>query len=200
MLLDLINELNLFLQKSEFYLKPWSEVIGIIWCIDILNWVAGSPLNIFGIYPRRSFGLLGIVISPFLHSDFSHLFLNTIPLFVLGLALLANGGAITFYWVTLVVAVVGGLGVWLFARKGLHIGASGVISGYFGYILMNAYTQPNLVTVLLAILAIYYFGGIFSGIFPGQKHISWEAHFFGFASGILCAYLPNELLYFLPHV
>jgi membrane associated rhomboid family serine protease len=112
----------------------------------------------------------------------------------LGLAILAQGGVGTFYGITLVVVVVGGLGVWLFARKGLHIGASGLISGYFGYILITAYTAPGLITILLAILAVYYFGGIFLGIFPGKKDISWEAHLFGFLGGILYAYLPNELI------
>lgn len=192
---DFMNQIQNFMQQSAFYLKPWTAVIGIIWCVNIFNWIIGSRLNILGIYPRHWFGLVGILFSPFLHSNFGHLLFNSIPLFVLGLALLASGGTINFIWVTLFIMVLGGFAVWLFARKGMHIGASGVISGYFGYILMSAYKQPGVITILLAILAIYYFGGIFAGLFPREKKTSWESHLFGFLSGILCAYLPNMLLY-----
>lgn len=199
MIFDYLNEIQVFFDKAELYLKPWAEVIGVIWLVNIFNWIIGSRLNILGIYPRQMFGLCGILFSPFLHATFGHLLFNSIPLFFLGLALLANGGAITLIWVSLFVAVLGGFGVWLLARKGVHIGASGVISGYFGYILMTAYRQPGVVTVLLAILAIYYFGGIFLGLFPTEKRTSWESHLFGFMSGVLCTYVPNELVHFLNH-
>lgn len=194
MLFDYLNEIQVFIQKCEYYVKPWAEALGVIWCVNILNWMIGSRLNILGIYPRHVFGLSGIICSPFLHGSFGHLLFNTIPLFFLGLAILANGGPLTFYWVTLFIAVLGGLGVWLLARPGMHIGASGVISGYFGYILMTAYQQPGVITVALAIVAAYYFGGIFLGLFPTEKKTSWESHLFGFLSGILCACVPNLFL------
>lgn len=197
MLVDFINQITTFLQKSYFYLKPWSIALGIIWCVNILNWITGSWLNILGINPRHPFGLVGIIFSPFLHRNFSHLLFNTIPLFVLGLTLLVSNGSIHFYFITAFIAILGGLGVWLFARKGLHIGASGVISGYFGYILMNAYTQPSFTSILTAILAIYYFGGIIIGLFPQEKATSWESHLFGFVSGMLCAYIPVSMLHAL---
>lgn len=191
-----MQEIQTFIYETAFYIKPWSEVLGIIWCVNIINWIIGSRLNVLGINPRHPFGLVGIFCSPFLHRDFAHLLFNTVPLFVLGLALLASGGAVTFCWITLVIAVLGGLAVWLFARPGMHIGASGVISGYFGYILMTAYKQPGVITILLAILAVYYFGGIFSGIFPKEKQTSWESHLFGFISGIVCVFIPNGFVYF----
>lgn len=196
MLLDFMNPIYQFLQNSEAYLKPWAIVLGVIWCINIVNWLIGSKLNILGIYPRHLFGLVGIIFSPFLHQNIGHLLFNSIPLYILGLAILTNAGPLNFCWITLVIMVLGGLGVWLFARKGIHIGASGVISGYFGYILINAYTQPSILTILLAILALYYFGGILLGLFPQEKRTSWESHLFGFASGVLCAFMPNLLLFF----
>ncbi len=109
--------------------------------------------------------------------------------------LLVTKGALDTIWITIVITVLGGLGVWLVARKGSHIGASGLISGYFGYVLISAYVQPGVVTVITAFVALYYFGGLFFGIFPGKKDVSWESHFFGFVSGILCAYIPNLLVY-----
>ena len=190
MTFDLVNQIQIFIQKSEFYILPWCKVLGVIWLINIVNWLIGSRLNILGIYPRKSFGLIGIPFSPFLHQNFNHLFFNTIPLFILGLAIMSRNGAISFCIITAVIALIGGLGVWLFARKGIHIGASGVISGYFAYILMIAYTEPSITTIILAVLAIYYFGGILIGLFPQEKKTSWESHLFGFIGGIACAYLP----------
>lgn len=193
-----IQQIDLLIQHSVFYLKPWLEILGILWCIDIVNWLfLGSRLNYLGIYPRNKAGLIGIIFSPFLHRDFKHLLFNSIPLFFLGLALLVTDGTITFCWITCVIILVSGLCVWLFARKGLHIGASGLISGYFGYILASAYTHPGVITILMAILAIYYFGGIFIGIFPKEKHVSWEGHLFGILSGMLCAFIPNLFLYYV---
>lgn len=195
MTLDFINQASTFIDKSKLYLVPWLWVLGGIWIFNIFNWIIGSRLTIFGIYPRHLFGLIGIPIAPFLHADFNHLFFNSIPLFVLGLALITMSPEM-FIWVTLVVILLSGLGVWLLGRKALHIGASGVISGYFGYILINAYKQPSVITVVLACLAVYYFGGIFLGLFPREEKVSWETHLFGFLSGILCAYIPNGLAYF----
>lgn len=191
MMFDFVNEITLFVQKSELYIKPWLAILGIIWCVNIINWLLGSKLNILGIYPRSGHGIIGILFSPFLHQNIAHLIFNSVPLFILGLVILASKGVITFCWITVVIALLEGIGVWLFGRKGLHIGASGIISGYFGYILMLAYAEPSVITIVLAVLAIYYFGGILLGLFPTQKAISWEAHLFGFLAGVLCAHIPN---------
>ncbi len=185
------QEIDILMQSSQFYLKYWAAIIGALWVLNILSWLAGSPLNLLGIYPRKLPGLIGIPFSSIPHQNFSHLLLNSIPLFFLGMALLITRGTSETIWISLVITIVGGFGVWLFARKGLHIGASSLVSGYFGYILISAYTQPGIITVLLALVALYYFGGIFFGIFPGKKETSWEGHLFGFLSGVLCAYLPN---------
>lgn len=188
MLTDFVDQLNTFVQVSQFYLLPWLYCFAGLWGFNILNWVLGSPLNIFGIYPRHLFGLLGIILSPILHKNFSHLFFNSIPLFALGLAILARGLPL-FLKITVVIIVLGGLGVWLFARRALHIGASGLVSGYFGYILATAYFEPSLTAFLLAMIVVYYFGSIFLGIFPQEDKISWESHFFGFIAGIASAFL-----------
>ncbi len=191
MTFDFANEIMNFIQKCMFYLKPWAIVLGILWCINIFNWLIGSRLNVFAIVPRSPSHLIGILISPLIHANFNHLFFNSIPLFILGLAILAREGTYAFCWITLVITVLGGLGVWLFARKGRHLGASGLISGYFGYILMTAYQDTSVVTVLLAILGIYYFGSILFGLFPTNKQVSWEAHLFGFLAGIVCVFVPK---------
>lgn len=193
-LVEIANELAAFSDKSKLLMLPWLEVMAILWAINIFNWIIGSKLNYLGIYPRNLFGLVGIFFSPLLHHDFSHLLFNSIPLFVLGLVLLVQGVDI-FIWVTLFVAIVGGLGVWLFGRKALHIGASGLISGYFGFVLVNAFLAPSLISILLSPLVLYYFGSIFLGIFPQEEGISWESHLLGFIAGVICAYVPMQLQY-----
>jgi len=189
---DFTSELTDVFEKSKLYLVPWLIALSVLWIINILNWITGSKLRMFGIYPRHFWGLIGIFISPFIHQNFNHLFFNSIPLFVLGLILLARSPDI-FLEVTLGVILLGGLLVWLFGRLALHIGASGVVSGYFGYILATAYFEPSFTTAVIAALVIYYFGSIFLGIFPQEDKISWESHLFGFLSGIACAFAPEKL-------
>lgn len=188
MLAEFTEELDAFIQTSQLYMIPWLYCFAGLWGFNIIHWLLGSPLNILGIYPRHIFGLLGIVFSPILHKNFSHLFFNSIPLFALGLAILARGVPI-FLKVTGMVVVLGGFGVWLFARRAMHIGASGLVSGYFGYILATAYFEPSFTAILLALVVAYYFGSIFLGIFPQEDKISWESHLFGFLGGVASAFL-----------
>jgi len=185
----LANELSAFMEVSKLYIYPWLISLLCLWGINVINWLfLGSHLNILGIYPRSIFGLLGIIFSPIFHHNFSHLFFNSIPLFVLGLVILSRGFKI-FYTATLIITLLGGLLVWLFGRRAIHIGASGLISGYFGFIIITAYSNPSFVTLLSAVLVLYYFGSIFLGIFPQEEQISWESHLFGFLAGIAAGFL-----------
>lgn len=168
-------------------------LIGILWAIHILNKILGYRLNVLGIYPRSLHGLVGIFFTPLLHYDFNHLFFNTIPLFVLANLVLAHGRE-NFYCVSLIIIVLSGLAVWLFGSRSIHIGASGLIMGYFGYLLTDAYFKFTATTILLAVLALYYFGGLVSALFPsGRKDVSWAGHFFGFAAGCSSIYLCQVL-------
>lgn len=192
MLSDLSYELSVFVNKSKLYLYPWILFFAGLWVFNIVNWLTGSKLNVFGIYPRRLRGLAGILFSPFIHQNFNHLFFNSIPLFALGLFILAQGLHI-FLQVTLLVVLLGGFGVWLFARPAIHIGASGVVSGYFGFILATVYFNPSFTALLLALIVVYYFGSIFLGIFPQEDRVSWESHLFGFLTGIVSALIPVQM-------
>ncbi|MFI4957176.1 MAG: rhomboid family intramembrane serine protease [Gammaproteobacteria bacterium] len=162
------------------------EILGLLWGIQIVNASVGYRLNVFGIYPRHPFGLIGIFTSPFLHGHMNHLFFNSIPLFLLLVLMLAQGYA-HFLNVTLNIMLVSGLAVWLFGRKALHVGASGVIMGYMGYLLTQAFYKPDAGAIVLGILAIYYCGSILTSLLPSDAKTSWEGHVFGFAAGILAA-------------
>jgi len=164
-----------------------------LWALNIINYLLKYRLNIFGIYPRHVFGLIGIPVSPFLHGDFNHLMFNTLPLFALANFILLQGRTV-FYYVSAIIILVSGILVWLFGRRGLHIGASGLIMGYFGYLLINAYFQGTWLAIMLAIVCIYYFGGLIIHLFPTKERVSWEGHVFGFAAGILASYMVPLLL------
>ncbi len=169
--------------------------LAILWGIQIINAVSGYKLNHLGIYPRQVKGSLGIIFSPWLHGSYSHLFLNSIPLFILANFVLINGWGI-FISVTLTIMLVCGLLTWLFARKAYHIGASGIIMGYWSYLLVNAYYQHSMLAIILALVCLYYFSSMLLNIFPNKPTSSWESHLFGLISGVAAAYAaPNVFVH-----
>ena len=121
--------------ENLMFLSPL--LIGL-WLMQLVNWALDYRLNILGIYPRSWHGLVGIVFSPFLHGGFNHVFFNSVILFVLANFVLL-GGRTEFYQVSITIFLLGGFAVWLFGRKAIHIGASGVVMGYLGYLLANSY-------------------------------------------------------------
>ena len=163
-------------------------IIAGLWVIQALNWALHYRLNIFGIYPRRLFGLVGVVFSPFLHGNATHLFMNSIPLFILG-SFVTIYGLNTFLLATLLIALFSGFAVWCFGRQALHIGASGIILGYFGFLLASAYNQHTAVAIISAIVCLFYLGSMLYGIIPNQGRESWEAHLFGFIAGVLVSFI-----------
>ena len=89
------------------------------------------------------------------------------------------------------IIVLEGIMVWLFARKGNHIGASGLIAGYFSYLLIHSYMSSTILSISLGIVILYYFGGILLSIFPTAAKISWEGHLFGIIAGIISFMVHN---------
>lgn len=143
-----------------------------------------------GIWPRRLIGLPGIVCAPFLHANFNHLFFNTIPLVILSDFILING-LHEYLIISATITILNGILIWMFAKAGIHIGASGLITGYWGYLISNIYHQATLMSIILGAICCYYFAGIFLGVFPGKKGVSWEGHLFGLIAGVLCGYILN---------
>jgi membrane associated rhomboid family serine protease len=181
---QLIQTFNLMQQNAV----PAFYIICIFWLIFILDVLLKHRLTRLGIYPRHILGLPGILFNTFLHGNFEHLFFNSIPLFVLIDFVLMEGWH-QFLIISAFIIIVGGFLLWLFGRRGIHVGASSLISGYFGYLITNAYRHPSISAIVLAIICIYYFGGILLGLFPQEDKTSWEGHVFGFLSGIASALL-----------
>jgi membrane associated rhomboid family serine protease len=188
------NEMSQFIDNAQTVMPEMLYLMLGLWAFNILNWMSGAKLNIFGILPRHPFGIIGIPFSPILHSNFNHLFFNSIPLFALGLFIMTLGMDI-FWTATALIIVIGGLGVWLVGRRGIHIGASALVSGYFSFILVLAFENPSFISVLLAGIALYYFGGILFSLFPTEERTSWEGHLCGFLAGLASMYICSYWIF-----
>jgi membrane associated rhomboid family serine protease len=160
--------------------------VAVIWVVEIVNASMGHQLNAWGIFPRSVHGLAGIPLAPFLHGGFGHVISNSIPFLVLG-GLIAFRGRQVLLRVSFIVIGVGGSGVWLLARSAVHIGASGLVFGYFGYLVARGWYERRLGSILLAIAVIILYGGLILGVLPARGLVSWEAHLFGLIAGILAA-------------
>ena len=184
---ELTASLNLIVYQTKTNANTLAKIIAVPWIVYILNIFLGQRLLYLGIIPRRLIGLPGILFAPLLHANFNHLFFNTIPLLVLSNFILING--VNYYLVvTLLITCISGFLIWCFAKPGIHIGASALITGYWGWLVSDIYQQGTVTAVILGGLSLYYFAGIFLGIFPREKGVSWEGHLFGLIAGISVSY------------
>ena len=161
----------------------------LMWVVEIADQVAGGRLDRNGIEPRELDGLDGVVWAPFLHGGFDHLIRNTIPFLLLGFTI-ALGGLARVAAVTAVVALVGGLGTWLVAPGNtVHIGASGIVFGYAGYLVARGVFSRSLGQIGLGLLVLAVWGTtLLQGLVP-ETGISWQGHLFGAIGGIVAARL-----------
>lgn len=162
-----------------------------IWLVGIANWVTGYHLNQFGILPRDPFYLFGIFTTPFLHGGFWHLFNNTIGFATLGwLVSLYNGkNENLLLKLTLFVIFWGGLMTWLLARPHYHVGLSGVIFGYWGFVTVNGIFERSFKSIIISLAAFFFYGGMIFGVLPTTYTVSFEGHLFGALSGVAYSYL-----------
>lgn len=148
-------------------------------------------LDQFGIVPRNPIGLRGILFAPFLHSGLGHLISNTIPFIVLGWLVMLRETR-DFFTVSILSALVSGLGTWMFGATGIHLGASGVIFGYLGYLLARGYFERSMTAIAMSLFVGTLYGSLIWGVLPLQQGISWEGHLFGFLGGVLSAKLLTD--------
>lgn len=163
-------------------------LLATIWAIEVVNVISGYALNqLFGLRPRSLGGLDGILFMPFLHGSLGHTVTNTAPLLILGGLLAATAQRLVLP-ASIIIVALGGLGVWLFGATALHVGASGLIFGWFGFLLTRGVMERQLVPLLAATGVAFLYGTMLWGVLPGQPGISWEAHLFGAAAGIFAGY------------
>lgn len=160
----------------------------VLWTIHISAAALGFPVDHFGIRPGALTALHGVITAPLAHASFEHLISNTLPLLVLGTAMLygfprASKIALPVIWLA------SGLGVWLFARAGAHLGASGLTHGMMFFVFVMGVLRRDRPSMALAMIVFFLYGGMVWGVLPTKPEISFESHLFGALAGIAAAFL-----------
>ncbi len=168
-------------------------VIAVLWVVQIVNWIDHYWLSRhFGIVAHEPSRLPDIFTAPLLHWSFSHIEANSAPLFFMGF-FAAYRGIRRFVVVTLLIVVMSGLGSWLFSpTRTVGAGASGVVFGYFGYVVLRGLVERQLIDVIVGLVVAVSYWSILQGVLPRDPHISWQAHLFGLIGGIVAALLLRQ--------
>jgi membrane associated rhomboid family serine protease len=162
--------------------------VAVLWLIHEGAVLLEFNLVGYGIYPRRVTGLLGIAFGPLIHASLSHLIANSVSILILGIALL-YGYPRSAGLVIGSVYVGSGLAVWLFARDGYHVGASGLTFGVMFFVFTIGAIRWDRRAIALSMIVFVLYGGMFWGIFPSDPDVSYESHFSGALLGVVLAIL-----------
>jgi membrane associated rhomboid family serine protease len=166
--------------------------MAILAVIEIVNLLTFRSLVQFGISPRNLSSLPFIFTAPFIHGGLWHFFSNIVPLGIFSFLLLQHGKT-RFYIVTVTCILLTGISVWLFARSANHVGASGLVYSYFGFLLFAGIISREFKLVLISIAVGFVYGSMVFGVLPLNAYVSWESHLFGLLSGIACAFWWGKL-------
>jgi membrane associated rhomboid family serine protease len=163
-----------------------------MWIVFLLSFLLHEDFSRMGLLPRNLVGLLGIITSPLIHADFSHIFSNTIPLIILGWIIFSVYPKLS-YLLFVFIYLLTGLLVWIFARQVYHIGASGLVYGFVSFLFFSGIFRRDNKSIALALVITFLYGGLVWGMIPGLKGISWESHLFGAITGLLAAYMFRNI-------
>ena len=173
--------------ELKLQLRLLAAFVALLWALEIVDVFVGGSLDKLGIRPRSMTGLPGILVAPLLHRGFAHLAANTVPLAVLAWMVMVRRTS-DIVTVSLAATLVGGAGIWLFGGSDtVHIGASILVFGYFGYLLLRGWFERSVTSILGSIVVAALYGGLIVGVLPGTAGVSWEGHLFGFIGGVLAA-------------
>ncbi|MFF3027427.1 rhomboid family intramembrane serine protease [Microbacterium sp. NPDC057944] len=168
-------------------------LLAVMWIVQLADSILPGSFSVFGIRSWDPAGLGGIVLAPLLHSGWPHLIGNSVPFLVLG-CIVAIEGPRRFWAVTAFATVIGGLGTWLVNAPGtLTVGASGLVFGYFGYLVARVFApgrvSHRILYAVVALVVIGIYGGtMLTGIFGAGAGVSWQGHLFGAVGGALAAF------------
>lgn len=169
---------------------PPLVLLVVMWALELVDVVLRGGLDAYGIEAREADGLFGILLAPFLHLGFGHLLANTIPLLVLG-TLVATSGRGVFWRVTAAIVLLAGLGTWLIAPANtITIGASALVFGYLGYLLVAGVVTRHWRDLLVGVLVLVVYGSLLVGALPWAvgPAVSWQGHLMGTLAGGLAAW------------
>ncbi|WP_318473689.1 rhomboid family intramembrane serine protease [Photobacterium leiognathi] len=178
--------------------RGWKEVFLVIlsvWVISfiafIINHIFNGVLNNYGLLPRHVTHLSNIVVYPFIHGSWTHLFFNLSSFTLLALGVGVNGVA-RLLNVILLCWLLGSISVWLFGRISYHVGLSGIIYGIWGYLLIYGLVLRSLLSLIITFLVMIYFSSMIWGVFPMNYQVSFESHLFGAIAGGFVGYFFRE--------
>jgi membrane associated rhomboid family serine protease len=158
-----------------------------LWLVEWAEIAQERSFVTYGLFPRTLSGLRGIFLSPFIHSDFNHLFNNSVPLLIMGTALFYFYRKVALR-LTLLIIIAGGVWTWISARPSYHIGASGLVYGLFGFLLVSGFIRRHKGLMSLSFLVAFIYGSLVWGVLPIDYNISWEGHLWGLLAGVALAY------------
>lgn len=158
----------------------------IMWVIKIIELQFDFSFINYGVLPKTFNGLRGILFSPFIHKDFSHLINNSYPILILGGFLFFSYRKIAmqiFLWLFFI----SGFWLWIIGRESFHIGASGIIYALASFLFFSGVIRKNPSLSALSLIIVFLYGSMIWGVIPNNTSISWEGHLSGFLAGILIA-------------
>jgi membrane associated rhomboid family serine protease len=155
----------------------------LIWMIKISEAALEMSFTHLGLFPLEAGGLKGILFAPLIHANFKHLFDNSVPLYVLSIAIFYFYRPVA-YRVFFLVWFISGLIVWLTARPSYHIGASGLVYGFASFIFFSGVIRNNIHLLAISLIVVFMYGGLIWGILPYDLRISWESHLVGGLTGL----------------
>jgi membrane associated rhomboid family serine protease len=162
---------------------------GFCWALVVVDFFLPWERSLlhYGVHPRDVDSLVNILFVPFLHAGFAHVIANTFGFVVFGWLVLVRSSR-QFAVVSVISAITSGLGCWLFGWPGtIHVGGSGVIFGYLGFLLVWGFIERSLTSIALTLLVAVVFGGMLWGVLPERAGVSWQGHLFGLIGGVLAA-------------
>ncbi|MGH3350055.1 MAG: rhomboid family intramembrane serine protease [Nocardioides sp.] len=166
--------------------------VALLWVLEATDYISGHQLDTLGIVPRTDAGLLGIAFAPVLHFGWAHLYGNTLPALILSFLVLASGvgrGIVA----TIIIWVVGGVGVWLMSPPGsITAGTSMLIFGWLVYLILRGMFSHRVGQIIIGVLIFLAYGSLLLGVLPGQAGVSWQGHLFGAVGGALAAWLLHD--------
>ncbi|WP_405448727.1 rhomboid family intramembrane serine protease [Streptomyces erythrochromogenes] len=162
--------------------------VALLWLLEAVDYATGHALDQYGILARDPDSLSGIVSAAFLHFGFDHVASNSVPLLVLGF-IAALSGIRRFLAVCGLILLADGLGTWLISPSGtMTLGASGIVFGLFGYLLVRGFVERKALGIAVAVgVAAVWGTTIVSGILPTDSGVSWQGHLCGLVAGIVTA-------------
>jgi membrane associated rhomboid family serine protease len=180
------REQNIAYKRFILSLIPPAIIIFLLWLTKVIEITDGLDFSVFGILPRKISGIRGIFTSPFIHANFSHLFNNSAPFFLLLTAIFYFYREVA--WRVLLCSYLAtGLIVWFIARSSYHIGASGQVYSFAAFLFLSGIIRRNINLSAISLLVIFLYGSLVWGIFPYRPDMSWESHLAGLTVGALLA-------------